>query len=498
MAFLVGSLAEIQALEFLHLREELRTYLSIQFIGVILAPCLVFHYAMSLADFARFRRWSVSAAYTLGIVFIAFTLASLKKDTWFHNVFFDPQDLFNHVYIAVYFPITAWAILVLAKCYRRAPDPRTRSLFTYPIAAGLVIMPTGFLELANSHGAIKTASFGCMVGSIILAIGVIRNRSIYDAFALLRKDAASVLRATVQGIVYVEPDNSILFCNRLARTLLGLEKEPRTLAEAGLEVPPEGRAVIRRGNRLIEVRVVKSAEVIPAGRLSLILQDKTRELATLQELASKDTLAALGQAAATLAHEIRNPLTTLKSSLDCATQDVDAGKMPERRHLELAQGEVKRLHELLERSLQLSRPLELQRESCDIGSLLGRTLDRMPAPDGVRVVREVESGLPAIQADPDLLTQLFANLIRNAMEAAREIRISVVRAGERLAVRIFSLGARIPDDILPRLFEPFVTSKTKGTGLGLALCRKIAAAHDARIEGRNDPAGVTFEVSFRL
>jgi signal transduction histidine kinase len=446
-----------------------------------------------------FRRSVVSGVYTLGGLFIMVALAAIDEDTRFHDVFWDVKtNIYNKAYTGVYLPVSALAVLILTRCFLSAPDPRTRGLYTYPIAAGIVIIPTGFVELMEFRGVPKLASFGCMVGSIILAIGVIRNRSIYDAFALLRKDAASVLRATVQGIVYVEPDNSILFCNRLARTLLGLEKEPRTLAEAGLEVPPEGRAVIRRQDRLIEVRVVRSAEVIPAGRLSLILQDKTRELAMLQELASKDTLAALGQAAATLAHEIRNPLTTLKSSLDCATQDVDAGKMPERRHLELAQGEVKRLHDLLERSLQLSRPLELQRESCDVGSLLGRTLDRMPAPDGVHVVREVEAGLPAIQADPDLLTQLFANLIRNAMEAAREIRISVVRAGERLAVRIFSLGARIPDDILPRLFEPFVTSKTKGTGLGLALCRKIAAAHDARIEGRNDPAGVTFEVSFPL
>jgi signal transduction histidine kinase len=476
----------------------LQVYISLQFIGVVLAPCLIFHYAVSLAEQMPFRRSVVSGVYTLGGVFILVALASIDTDTRFHEVFWDKKtNIYNNAYTGVYLPVAILAVLILTRCFFTAPDPRTRSLFSYPIAAGIVVIPTGFLELLKLDLP-KMASFGCMVGSIILAIGVIRNRSIYDAFALLRKDAASVLRATVQGIVYVEPDNSILFCNRLARMLLGLEKEPRTLAEAGLEIPPEGRAVIRRGNRLIEVRVVKSAEVIPAGRLSLILQDKTRELATLQELASKDTLAALGQAAATLAHEIRNPLTTLKSSLDCATQDVDGGKMPERRHLELAQGEVKRLHELLERSLQLSRPLELQRESCDIGSLLGRTLDRMPAPDGVRVVREVESGLPAIQADPDLLTQLFANLIRNAMEAAREIRISVVRAGERLAVRIFSFGARIPDDILPRLFEPFVTSKTKGTGLGLALCRKIAAAHDARIEGRNDPAGVTFEVSFPL
>lgn len=501
MALLVGCLSEIQATQFLLLGEPKEIYLSIQYIGVGLAPCVIFHYAMSLAKPGPYRRAAGAVVYTIGACFILFALVGLDKDTWFHTKFFsDPKkdNDYNNAYTGVFLPVTALALLSLWLSHRQSPDPRTRGLYIYPLLAGLAVAPAGFLELMEIKNLPKTASFGCLVGSIILALGVIRNRSIYDAFALLRKDAAGVLRAMEQGIVYVEPDRSILFCNKLARTLLGLSEEPRTLKEAGLQIPPSGRALIQRGPRLLEVRVVTSNEVIPAGRLSLMLQDKTRELAMLQAFASKDTLAALGQAAATLAHEIRNPLTTLKSSLDCATQDLDAGKTPERRHLELAQGEVTRLHDLLERSLQLSRPLELQRESCDVGALLGRTLDRMPPPDGVRVVRELESGLPSIQADPDLLVQLFANLLRNAMEAAREIRVGVTRAGERIAVRVTSLGARIPDDILPRLFEPFVTSKTRGTGLGLALCRKIAAAHDARIEGRNEQDGVLFEVSFPL
>jgi signal transduction histidine kinase len=417
-----------------------------------------------------------------------------------HDVFWRTDYHYNIVYVSVFVPFILWSWVELGRGIAGAPDRQTRSLFAYPLAAGLAVVPVGFLELTSELGwhPIKLASAGCLVGSVIFTLGVLRHRSIYDAFALLRKDAASVLRATVQGILYVEPDGRLLFTNGVARRLLSLDREPRTLRETGLEIPSDGRAMLRRGDRILELRVVRSADVLPAGRLSLILQDKTRDVDLLQRFASRETLAAMGEAAATLAHEIRNPLATLRSSLDCVAQDLRDGRMPEARHVQLAHSEIDRLHSLLERSLQLSRPLELRRETCDVGLLLSRVIDRMPPGEPGRVVRELDPALPPLQADPDLLAQLFANLLKNAAEASREVRVTARRAGERLAVAVFSGGARIPDEILPRLFEPFVTTKARGTGLGLALCRKIAAAHGASVDGRNVDGGVTFEVTFPL
>ncbi len=165
--------------------------------------------------------------------------------------------------------------------------------------------------------------------------------------------------------------------------------------------------------------------------------------------------------------------------------------------MELSQTEVRRLNDLLERSLQLSRPLELRPEACDVGGLVARMAERMP-PGETRVRTEVEPGLPRVQADPDLLAQLFANLLKNAAEASREVRVTAGRRDGRLTVAVFSARARLSDEILPRLFEPFVTTKAGGTGLGLAVCRKIALAHGATVTGRNVEGGVTFEVDFPL
>jgi len=216
----------------------------------------------------------------------------------------------------------------------------------------------------------------------------------------------------------------------------------------------------------------------------------------MQSLAAKEALASLGQAAATLAHEIRNPLTAIKSSIDCITEDLKAGRSPEGKHVDLAHSEIRRLSELLERSLELGRPLEVRREPCDLNALLRKTIERLGPLDGVRISTDLSGALPPVSADPELLVQLFANLLRNAVEASRDVKVSTSWEGGRAAVRVLSVGARIPGEVLPRLFEPFVSTKAKGTGLGLALSRKIATAHGAEIAGRNSEEGADFEVRF--
>jgi signal transduction histidine kinase len=282
----------------------------------------------------------------------------------------------------------------------------------------------------------------------------------------------------------------------MARELLGLKEPPKTLDEAGVPRPAGEREIVRRQGRVLEVRAARSADIFPAGRLSIILQDKTRDYALLEELASKEALASLGQASATLAHEIRNPLTAIQSALDCITQDAESGRLPKERHAELVREEMRRLNDLLERSLQLSRPLELNREPCDLNGLLRKTIDRMPPMNGTRLEQDLAPDLPRVSADPDLVFQLFANLLRNAVEASHEIRVSTRHEEGRATIRVFSASARIPSEVEAKLFHPFVTSKARGTGLGLAFCRKITTAHDAQIDGRNVEGGVLFEVRF--
>jgi signal transduction histidine kinase len=266
--------------------------------------------------------------------------------------------------------------------------------------------------------------------------------------------------------------------------------QPKTLAETGLAIPESGRAVVRRAGRILELRVAPSEDVFPPGRMLMILQDKTRDYELLQNLASKEALAALGQGAATLAHEIRNPLTAVNSTLDCIVHDGAKGLSPETAHLELIRSEVRRLNELLERTLEFSRPLALNRQRCDLNELARRVV----ATAGPAIGFRPDPELPAIHADPDLLANVLLNLVRNGLEASQTVRVVTEAPAGSVVLRVTSVGNRIPDNVLPHLFEPFYTTKTKGTGLGLAFCRKVVTAHDGEIAGRNTEEGVDFEV----
>ncbi len=491
LSLLLVCFAVWNGFEYLWLRHRLETYQHLGFVGGTLAPCLVFHYAVSLSPELRFRRTALTVAYS-GTAFFLLTnlggFVNLQLEGFFWTAGY------NLAFLAFFVPAGLATLVILELGRRRAPEPAVKSLFAYPLAAGLVAIPLGFLELAIPMGVPvpRTASLGALAASVILAAGIFRHRRVYDALALLRLDAANVLRATVQGVVYVEGGGRVVFSNSVAKEFLGVE--PRTLAECGLEVSGRERALVRRGNRILEVRAVRSADVLSSGRMSLVLQDKTRDLELLQTLASKEALASLGEAAATLAHEVRNPLTAVKSALDCIAQDLTDRREPEARHVELAHLEIRRLNDLLERSLELGRPLELRREPCDVNALIRATVSRIPAPEGTVVATDLAEGLARVSGDPELLVQLFANLVRNAVEASKDVRVRTCREDGTVVVRVSSAGARIPPEILPRLFEPFVTSKARGTGLGLALSKKIVTAHDGRIGGRNTETGAEFEV----
>jgi signal transduction histidine kinase len=477
--------------EYLWLRHGVRSYQHLGFAAATLAPCLYFHYAVSLSPRRRFHRPLLTLVYSGTTFFLVsnlggFASALLSEFFWSAG--------YNVAFVAFFVPASVATLLLLEAGRRRARERGVKSLFTYPLAAGIAAIPLGFVELAIPMGLPipRTASLGALAAAIIFTLGIVRHRRTYDAMAVLRLEAASVLRATVQGILYLEAGGRVLFANSVAKDLLGLE--PRTLEEAGLELPPGGRALHRRGDRILEVKAVRSADVLSEGRISLLLQDKTADLELLRKLASKEALASLGEAAATLAHEIRNPLTAIQAALDCQREDLRAGRTPENRHLDLIHAEIRRLNGFLERSLELSRPLALQRESCDLNALLRATLQRVPAPTGVTIAAEFGESLPRVQGDPELLVQALSNLLKNAVEASKDVRVSTGRDDGTVLVRVASEGARIPPDVLPRLFEPFVTSKPRGTGLGLAYARKVATAHNGRVEGKNTDTGVLFEV----
>lgn len=225
-------------------------------------------------------------------------------------------------------------------------------------------------------------------------------------------------------------------------------------------------------------------------------------IATLQrEIAEKDRqlsrktrLEDLGRMTAGLAHEIRNPLAGIQLYASMLRRDLegDAAKV---RMLDRLLAAVTGLERMVEDMLAYGRDLEPQRATLLLGTLVQEALDLAQAALEEKGIR-VETDLDGTSADVDagMIRRVFLNVILNAAQAmGKQGTLSIRGRGRSVSFR--DTGPGIPPEILERLFTPFVTGKAKGTGLGLALARKIVEAHGGTIEAWNNPeGGATFEV----
>jgi two-component system, NtrC family, sensor histidine kinase HydH len=244
--------------------------------------------------------------------------------------------------------------------------------------------------------------------------------------------------------------------------------------------------------------------------LAETLAETNRRLELAQaEARRSERLAALGQLSAGLAHEIRNPLGVIKGSAEMLTQKLgDANPLA----TELAgyiSTETNRLSALVTRFLDFARPLHADLTPQDITAVLDRALNDVAqfwkgAP--VRVEKDYAAGLPLVPLDESLCEQAFVNIVQNAYDAmsvsggilrvqARKSRASGRDGGNLggVEVRIEDTGPGIPPDLREQIFNPFVTTKKSGVGLGLSIVSKIIDGHHGsiRIEGSNDSAGGT-------
>jgi two-component system nitrogen regulation sensor histidine kinase GlnL len=205
--------------------------------------------------------------------------------------------------------------------------------------------------------------------------------------------------------------------------------------------------------------------------------------------------------AAGLAHEIKNPLAGLQGSAELLAREAEGSA---REYAQVIAREAKRVDGLVRELLDLARPAALQAVPVNIHSVMGdvRILARgLPGADRINFVERYDPSLPDVLGDPEKLTQVVLNLVRNAIDAVAAVerpevvfetgvaslrlRAASGRTRPLARVAIIDNGTGISEAMLARLFTPFATSKSHGTGLGLAVSRRIIEAHGGRIEVRN-------------
>ncbi len=219
-----------------------------------------------------------------------------------------------------------------------------------------------------------------------------------------------------------------------------------------------------------------------------------------------ERLAALGQMMAGLAHELRNPLGTMKASAELLLKNLEPGQAVAREVAGYIRDEVDRTNSLVTRFLDFARPLQLTRTKSDWNEMIDRAIDRLlkqqpPLPVPVSVIRNYAPDIRPFSFDADLMEHVFFNLLLNAAQAAPPgvspvtITVKTRAVGNGVEASVIDRGVGIDPAQRESIFNPFFTTKPGGTGLGLAIVAKIVGEHGGKIAVESAPGeGSIFRV----
>jgi signal transduction histidine kinase len=236
------------------------------------------------------------------------------------------------------------------------------------------------------------------------------------------------------------------------------------------------------------------------------LKESLQRLEAAEEnLRRKERLAALGEISAGLAHEIRNPLGIISSSVQLLSQEEQFSASSGSDLLDIIQEETVRLNGLVTDFLLFGRPGQPNLRECDLGQIVERAVDHvwgMAEQKKAAIAARVPEQPLLAPVDPDMLRQVLLNLLLNAIDAVPpqgEIRVVLDLGAKGPTIDVHNTGPAIPEEFQSRIFDPFFTTKDKGSGLGLANAYKIIESHGGELTVASSPGqGTSFVISLPL
>ncbi len=321
--------------------------------------------------------------------------------------------------------------------------------------------------------------------------------------AALTERLAMLLDALPAGVLVLDPEGRVAQCNPAAETLLGQPTQGVSWEEL-VATRLTATEVLREwtvGGRRVALEVT---HLDSAGGRIVLVNDVTEAHRRKTEAARRERLAAMGEMAASLAHQLRTPLAAAL----LYTANLEQPHMPERLRVECATkavGRLKHLERLIQDVLLFVRGEVLGREDIPVAALVSDLIhvaEPLAARKGVHFSALDETGGAALMGEKKTLTGALVNLLENALQAVEvggTVALQVKRSGNVVEFHVRDDGRGIDPALAERLFEPFFTTRSEGTGLGLAIALGVARAHGGAIEARPAPGkGSEFVLSVPL
>jgi len=295
-----------------------------------------------------------------------------------------------------------------------------------------------------------------------------------------------IIESSPTALILLDKEGKETYISQSAQQLLGGKSPVHWLNSLGIDPSKPGLFHrLRLGPKILNIHIIPIAD----GTL-IALEDITQISKLEEDLRIKERLAAMGTLSAGIAHEIRNPLTSIKGfaqMINLKSSDEQA-----KRYAKQVIAEVERLEKLVKDILAYAKRQQVHKIPVRLSELVEEAKKNLSIPV------EVE-GDAMLCADKTLMATVLSNIFKNAQEAgATLIEVKATEQPNRIDIFIEDNGPGIPEDILPHIFEPFRTSKAKGTGLGLAISHNIIESHGGEITVWNKPeGGSVFRITLR-
>nr|WP_262370624.1 PAS domain-containing sensor histidine kinase [Sutcliffiella horikoshii] len=379
-------------------------------------------------------------------------------------------------------------------------------------------MPNGQKKLLEF-----TANKGIIDGfNMIIFRNVSERRKMEKDLRESEQKFRKIFNNAMDGILLWDNKCNIIDANPNASKILGLSKEElmnnslhwyiqhdqlKVIQSQWKECPESeelsGEVCLEgeRGAKIIEYSAKKN---VIEGLHMTIFRNITEKREMENQLRKSDTLTVVGELAAGIAHEIRNPMTALKGFIQLLQNSM--GEDQYAMYFDVITSELKRIESIITEFLVLAKPQAISYQRKNATVIMKETLDLLSAQaslENVQFITSIEEGLPDIYCEPNQLKQVFINILKNAIEVMPKggtVSVALEKIeGEQVLISIRDEGTGIPEDKLKKLGEPFYTTKERGTGLGLMVSYKIVEEHNGTIEVSSKLGkGTTFHIKLPI